>query len=70
MNIQELEIIKSALECDINHQKKTLEEMYAEGGSDIRFEMWLEDTEILYKKVVKKLSTMKAQKALIGGTNK
>lgn len=69
MTIQELEIIKSALEGDIIRQKQTISEMAEDGGSDIRFEMWLEDTEILYKKVVKKLMTMKAQKAIIGGTN-
>lgn len=60
--IDEMEIIKSALELDITHQKKFLAELAEQGGSDIRFEMWLDDTEILYKKVRSELFDMKSAK--------
>lgn len=60
-SIEELEIIKSALEQDIIHQKKQLEEVV----NDIRFELWLFNTEDLYKKVTKDLAARKGRKHLI-----
>lgn len=56
LGINELEIIKSALECDINFQKKQLKEI----GNDIRFEMWLDDTQLLHKRISTHLMEMKA----------
>lgn len=61
LTIDEMEILKSALEGDIIRQKKFLEELAEEGGSDIRFEMWLDDTQRLHRKVTLKLMDMKAK---------
>ena len=51
--IEELEILKSALEGDIIYQKKQLETI-----DDVRFEVWLEDTQKLHKKVVSQLTSL------------
>lgn len=57
----ELEILKTTLECDIMHQKKSLQQIEENGGSDIRFEMWLEDSKQLFRKVTLMLSDMKTK---------
>lgn len=61
LTINEMEILKSALEGDIGRQKKYLEELAEKNGSDVRFEMWLDESERLLKKVSLKLFDMKAK---------
>jgi len=61
LSIDELEIIKSALEGDILRQKKFLNELAEQGGSDIRFEIWMIDSQKLLEKVTLKLMNMKAK---------
>lgn len=61
LSIEEMEIIKSALEGDIIRQKKFLKVLEEQGGSDIRFEIWLDDSQRLLKKVSLKLMDMKAK---------
>ena len=51
MSERELEILKTALESDIIYQKKQLEEISEYGGGDIRFEIWLDETEKLHRKI-------------------
>lgn len=58
LTINEMEILKSALEGDIGRQKTYLEKLAEQGGSDVRFELWLDETERLLKKVSLKLSGM------------
>jgi len=58
LDINEYEIIKSALEQDITHQKKQIED--PNFGEDIRFEMWLIETQELHKKVSNHLMELKA----------
>lgn len=55
-----MEILKSALEGDIMRQKEYLTKLAEDGGSDVRFEMWLDETQRLLKKLSIKLSSMKA----------
>lgn len=43
---EELEIIKTALESDIKFQKEQLDEI----GNDLRFAIWLSETDKLHKK--------------------
>lgn len=52
LSIRELEILKAALEGDVQRQKYQLNEI----GSDIRFEIWLHETEMLLRKVSIRLS--------------
>lgn len=59
-SLDELDIIKTALEGDIIRQKKEIEEI-----DDIRFQKWLFDTEELYKKVSNELFTRKAKKQML-----
>ena len=61
LTINEMEILKSALEGDIARQKDYLDEMSEQGGSDVRFEMWLDESQRLLKKVSLKLFDMKAK---------
>ena len=61
LTIDEMEILKSALEGDIIRQKKFLDELAEQDGSDIRFEVWHDDTIRLHKKVALKLMDMKAK---------
>lgn len=61
-NIDELEIIKASLEGDIVLQKKQLEEI-----DDIRFEMWLLDTQEIHKKVSIELMNRKAKVKYLKG---
>jgi len=56
----EMEIIKVALEGDIIRQRKYIQEMADDDSSDIRFEMWLEESERLLKKVSLEWIKMKA----------
>ena len=60
LTISEMEILKAALEGDIIRQRKFLQEMADDDSSDIRFEMWLEQSEQLLKKVSLKLIKMQA----------
>lgn len=61
LTINEMEILKSALEGDIARQKDYLDEMSEQGGSDVRFEMWLDESQRLLKKVTLKLFDMKVK---------
>lgn len=61
LTIDEMEIIKSALEGDIARQKEYLNELAEQNGSDVRFEMWLDESQQLLKKVSSKLFNMKAE---------
>lgn len=61
LTINEMEILKSALEGDIARQKDYLDEMADQGGSDVRFEIWLDESQRLLKKVTLKLFDMKVK---------
>lgn len=61
LTIDEMEILKSALEGDIARQKDYLDELAEQNGSDVRFEMWLDESQRLLKKVSLKLFDMKAK---------
>lgn len=61
LTIDEMEILKSALEGDIARQKDYLDELAEHNGSDVRFEMWLDESQRLLKKVSLKLFDMKAK---------
>lgn len=60
MTIRELEILKSALECDIGYQRDS------PNKDKPAFKAWLEDSEKLLKKVSRKLSVEKTKQAFIG----
>lgn len=60
-SLEELHVFKAALECDIREQKKTLQEMLDEGWSDMRFEIWLHESEKLLKKTSLLIMDMEAQ---------
>lgn len=61
LTINEMEIIKSALEGDVIRQKEYLAELARQDNSDIRFEAWLDDSQKLLKKISIKLMNMKAR---------
>lgn len=64
LTIDEMEILKSALEGDIMRQKEYLTKLTEDGGSDVRFEMWLDESQRLLKKISVKLMDMKANAKL------
>ncbi|WP_370222024.1 hypothetical protein [Cytobacillus sp.] len=55
ITLDDLEIIKSALECDIIRQKQN------EKADHPAFKKWLADTEKLHKKVSNEIITRKAK---------